>query len=470
MAQTQDRPRGIVLFVHGFGSSSRCWSPLMTRLADDPRIVANYELQTWDYPTKWVELNILGRIPRLSEIGRALGDEIDSPEYRGRPLTLVGHSQGGLVIMSYLVDLLNRGEGSRLRNVRQVICLATPFEGSTTAMSFRRIASALFRNPQELTLRVLNPDVADLRAAVRERIVMATRDTGSSWRVPIHAFSGMQDDVVPEASARGPLESVRRVPGDHFSILRPKDGADPRYTEFTEVLLDPGGHVHRFEIEEYETVLRVAPCPSSVIAVGGKNPREVQYDNTATLRRTVRFAPSNRSRNPFTLRYGTRSEGYVVAQHSHPNEAAPAEIGRWEDTGTFYQFDVRPEPGGTYWFNVEIYSGYGPGDRDVHFHLGDHSHFRKLIYVLDLSAYVAAGYPVSSGPHMYVQPEDLPHGDLCRNRVGFAAVTPIEQSPNGIYRWELTHLSKGVVDIVWDVAPVSGAAEAAAMLYAGAVA
>jgi hypothetical protein len=190
------------------------------------------------------------------------------------------------------------------------------------------------------------------------------------------------------------------------------------------------------------------------------------------MRRTVRFAPSNRCRNTFTLRYGTRSEGYIVAQHSHPNEALPAEIGRWEDTGTFYQFDVRPEPGATHWFEVEIYGGYGPGDRDVHFHLGDHSHYRRLIYVLDLSAYVAAGYAVSSGPHVYVQPEDLPHGDLCRNRAGLAAVAPTEQTANGVYRWELTHLSKGVVDIVWDVVPAPAVADAAAALtqprYAGA--
>ena len=54
------------------------------------------------------ELNLLGRIPRLQEIGRSLADEIDSPAYRGRPLTLVGHSQGGLVILSYLSDVLSR--------------------------------------------------------------------------------------------------------------------------------------------------------------------------------------------------------------------------------------------------------------------------------------------------------------------------------------------------------------------------
>ena len=450
--------RGIVLFVHGFGSSSRCWAPLLSLFGGDESITSRYELRTWDYPTKWIELNILGRIPRLQELGRSLGDEIDSPAYRGRPLTLVGHSQGGLVILSYFADLLSRGQAYRLGGVRQAICLATPFEGSTTAMSFRALASTFFRNPQETTLRVLNPDVSDMRAAVRERIVTATRDSETSWRVPIHAVCGLQDNIVPEASARGPFESVRRVPGNHFSILDPRDRTDRRYTELTELLLDPGGHLHRFEIERYETVIRVEPrIRQTIFARSEKNPRAVEFDNFGTLKRTVRFAASNRCRNPFTIKYGTRKGGYVVGHESHRNEAPAAEIGRGEDTGEFYQFDFTPEYGQEYCLNVEVYSGFSPGERDVHFHLGDHSHYRTLTYVLDLSAYTSAGYRLSMGPHFYLQPEDIPHGVMCRNR-GAREPQPVAvRLGEGIYRWEFSEIRKGVVDIVWDVEPILSA-------------
>jgi pimeloyl-ACP methyl ester carboxylesterase len=445
--------RGIVLFVHGFGSSSKCWAPLLGLLGGDEAITSRYELRTWDYPTKWVELNVLGRIPRLQELGRSLGDEIDSPAYRGRPLTLVGHSQGGLVILSYLADVLARGEASRLSWLRQAVCVATPCEGSTTAMSLRAIASALFRNPQELTLRVLNPDVSDMRAVIRERVVTATRDNGVCRRVPIHAICGLQDNIVPEASARGPFESVRRVPGDHFSILRPPDRRDRRYTELTELLLDPGGHLHRFEIEQYETVIRVEPRPEqTIVTKSERSPRTVEFDNYATLTRTVTFAASNRCRNPFTIKYGTRKDGYVVGHESHQNEAPAAEIGRGEDTGEFYQFDFTPEYGQEYCLNVEVYRGFDPGERDVHFHLGDHSHYRRLVYVLDLSRYVAAGYKVSEGPHFYLQPEDVPHGAMCRNRGARAPRPPASATAEGVYRWEIEDIEKGVVDIVWDVA------------------
>ena len=454
-----EEPRDIVLFVHGFGSSSRCWAPLLTLLGEDEQVRAAYELRTWDYPTGWFQTNVLGRIPRLQELGRSLGDEIDSPAYRGRSLTLIGHSQGGLVILSYFADLLARGEASRLACVRQAICIATPFEGSTTAMPLRTIAATLFSNPQELTLRVLNPDVSDMRAAVRERIVTATRDADTSWRVPIHAICGLQDNVVPEASARGPFDSVRRVPGDHFSVLKPADRRDRRYAELAELLLDPGGHACRFEIERFETVIRVEPrALQTIITSSAKRPRAVEFDNYATVRRTVTFAASNRCRRPFTLKYGTRKDGYIVGHESHPNEAPAAEIGRGEDTGEFYQFDFTPAFGQEYRLNVEVYRGFDPGEREVHFHLGDHSHYRRLVYVLDLSAYVAAGYRVSQGPQFYLQPEDVPHGAMCRNRGARDPLAWHESPADGIYRWEFTHVRKGVVDIVWDVAPAAAPA------------
>src|SRR5207249_6138802 len=171
------------------------------------------------------------RIPRLEEIARALRDTLDSPEYRCREVTLVGHSQGGLVIQAYLAFVLGDAEGEKLRNLRQVIFLATPSAGSTTALSLRVFMASLFHNPQEITLRVLNPEVGNMRNRVRERIVAATRDSDKEWRVPIHAFCGLEDNVVVEDSARGVFDNVKSVPGTHFSIVTPKDAEDRRYKE-----------------------------------------------------------------------------------------------------------------------------------------------------------------------------------------------------------------------------------------------
>jgi hypothetical protein len=420
-------------------------------LQGDERVTTGYDFATWEYPTSWVNLNVLGRIPGLPEIGKALGKKIDSPEFRDRELTLVGHSQGGLVIQSWIAGLLT-GEATRLKNVRQAIFFATPSHGSTMAMSARLLFSTLLTNPQEMTLRVLSPDVSAIRNLVREHIVAARGDSTTEWRVPIHAFCGMQDGIVVEDSARGPFDSVIPVPGNHFTILRPTDREDDRYKEFVELLLDPGGHTQRFEIDDYRTVLRVEPREESTIHVmSPRNPRAVIYDNYATLKRTVRFAARNVCRNVFTIRYGTQKNGYVVGHPSSPNLAPPEVVGRCEDTCVEYQFDFVPEADGEYCLNVEVYKGYDVGQREAHFHLKNHSYYRRLEYTLDLSAYVASGYTITREPCFYLHPEEHPHGEMCSTRGARDPLPPTSRDPNGIWTWELRGLRQGITDIVWDV-------------------
>jgi hypothetical protein len=443
--------KAVVLFVHGFGSSSECWKGLLPLMGEDERVTSRYELATWDYPTKWVEVNLLGRVPRLQELGRALAAELGLPRYRGREITLVGHSQGGLVIQSYLAEELMRGNASALRAIRQAIFFATPSEGSTTGMSLRLLFSSLFTNPQELTLRVLNPDMSDIRSTIRERIVGAVSDTDNACRIPIHAFCGLQDNVVVEASARGVFDSVRSVKGTHFSIIKPVNRGDPRYTEFVDLLNDPGGHSHLFEVERYVTTLRITPTAAREIhTVSEKSSRVVPYDNVATLKRTVTFAASNRCKHHYVIQYGTRSGGYVVGQPSHPNQASAADMGRADDTGTFYRFEFEPEFGEEYCLNLEVYNGFSEGERDVHFHLGDHSYYRRMRYVVDLSPYVEAGYTVSKEPRLYLDPKDVGHGQLCGQRAAREPLVPKNEAA-GVYTWELENVRQGVVDMVWDV-------------------
>jgi len=446
--------KGVILFVHGFGSSSKCWKPLLDLLKNDERITPGYEFVTWDYPTSWINLNLMGRIPRLQELARGLGDRIDSPDLRGRELTLVGHSQGGLVIQSWIAAVLQRGEGAQLKDVRQVIFFATPSHGSNMAMSLRLLFSTFFTNPQEVTLRVLSPDVSDIRNVIRERVVATTNDGANSWRIPIHAFCGLQDGIVLEDSARGTFDSVFSVRGNHFTILRPENRDDDRYREFVELLLDPGGHTQRFEIDDYRTVLRVEPRDNEKVAVQSeRNPRTVTYDNYATMNRAVRFANRNRCKNPFVIRYKTQKNGYVVGHTAgSPNIAPPEALGRWEDGGDEYEYDFIPESGMEYALNVEIYKGYDAGQREAHIHLKDHSYYRHMEYTLDLSAYLDAGYRVTRGPSFYLHPQDEPHGEMCNARPAEEPLPPVASDPKGTWKWELKELQQGIVDIVWDVA------------------
>jgi len=452
MAETKD----VALFIHGFGSSAECWDALLPLLRADKEIPERYELQCWSYPTKVIELNPLDRIPSLAELGGYLVDHLRSPELRDRNLTLIGHSQGGLVILGCFDSLLRQGKAEELRNVRQAILMATPCEGSTTISFLRKVVALFIKNPQEETLRVLNPEIAAVRSEIRERIVGATADTPDTWRIPIHAFCGLQDDIVPEASARGVFDSVRSVPGGHSSILQPKDTDDDRFKKVREVLLEPGGHSHRFEIAHYETVITVEPRRNETIQVPSKgNPREVHFDNFATIKRTVRFAPNNRCKNHFGIQYSTRSNGYVVGHCSVHNEASPADKGEWEDYGMKFRFEFVPGAEKSYSLQVDIYNGFDKDNRNVHFHLPTEAYRQRMTYVLDLSKYVAGGYQVSDGPRLYLDPEQTEHDDLCHQRILGVPIPAEPEEKPGVYRWELRDVRQGVIDIVWDVANVA---------------
>ena len=60
-------------------------------------------------------------------------------------------------------------------------------------------------------------------------------------------------------ATRGVFDNIKEVKGTHFSIIQPSDRPDARYAEFVELLLEPGGHAHRFDVETYECVVRVEP-------------------------------------------------------------------------------------------------------------------------------------------------------------------------------------------------------------------
>ncbi len=453
--------KALALFIHGFGSSGECWKSLLGFLRQNPAITALYELKTWDYPTKWIELNIAGRIPRLEEIAEKLQGDLGLPEYRNREITLVGHSQGGLVIQTYFAVLLKDQQANRLRKIRQAIFIATPTEGSTTAMSARLLLSTLFTNPQELALRVHNPECADTRRRVREHIVGATRDSATEWRVPIHAIYGLQDSVVPESSAKGVFDNTVSVPGNHFSVLQPTKNGDGCYPHLTQLLLEPGGHTHRFEVKNYEVSVRIEPNAEKTITVSdSKGSHLVTYDNYALMTRRICFAASNRCRDSFAVSYATNKLGYLVGRVSLANEAPVLEQGRAKRSGTYFRFDFTPETEKEYTVEVEvdIFNGFPPSEYDVHFHPSSYnSRLWRLSYELDLSAFLAAGYVFSTAPACYVQPKDVECGELCRQRRHEHFWPADPGSPEGVYRWTLPDTPIGVVDLVWDFAPKAAA-------------
>ena len=140
----------------------------------------------------------------------------------------------------------------------------------------------------------------------------------------------------------------------------------------------------------------------------------------------------------------------MVGHPSHPNASSPADQGRAEDTGTFFRFEFVPEYGEQYCLSLEIYNGFSRGARDVHFHLGEHSYYRNMTYVLDLSRFLDAGHVIEVPPQLFLDPKDAGHSQICAQR---AAREPVPWSSDrpGVYRWQFKNLRQGVIDILWDV-------------------
>ncbi len=457
----------LALFVHGFGSSAAAWEPLRTLMKDDPEITGSFDLACYEYPTPWFNFRYLRRIPTLQEIAGGLANFLESADLRDyREWVLIGHSQGGLVIQSYLVDKLQEGQAEDLYRLRAVILISTPNLGSTLLMGPRRLLSIFFSNPLERTLRVFDTEITKMRATITERIVGARGDSSVAWPVPVQCIYGIQDRVVLEASAMGPFEkdALRGVRGDHFNVIQPPSRDDERYKTLTEAMLDPSGHRSVYEIDLYDIRIAIEPIPGGrtfEFPRASGEPICVHTDNVAHIDRSVKFSRNNRCTELFRLKYGTRQSGYVKGRPSHKNEAPPSRTQEQEDYGTSFEFGFHPLRGETYKLNVDVYKGFDRGYRDVHFHLvpeGNKVYFKKVRLSLDLTAYRSADWTFTKVPALYHHPRDVTHSDLCDQRLLGEPVPEHEVQPEGIWTWELTNLRGGIVDLIWDAAePVPAA-------------
>lgn len=218
--------RVTAVFVHGIFSSAEAWTELTAFLGQNEFVKQNVDLVTFSYPSPKVSLNPLKRIPDLS----VLAQEFDTFLKEGAKtaeaprLVLIGHSQGGLVILYFLAQLLREGRARELGRVAQCLFFSTPTNGSELLLSVRRGLGqlGLWHHPQEESLRPLARDVADVQRTVLRQAVYAPGVTASTCPVTIRAYAGDQDGVVTPHSARWVFTDSGTLPGTHSTIIRPR--------------------------------------------------------------------------------------------------------------------------------------------------------------------------------------------------------------------------------------------------------
>ncbi len=448
--------QSLIVFVHGFWSSPETWNTLVRLLKQDRQINDVFDLETFGYDTQIINLNVKTRTPSLNDVANRLRGFIEGSRFAHyRDITLVGHSQGGLIIQYYLANALTGGNGARLARVRQVLLFATPNLGSAFLMGLRKFVSLIPGfNRQEKSLRALDEEISDMRAEILKRVVVAGYRGRHCYPIPVQCFAGTNDGIVPPASAAGNFINVQKMRADHSSIIEPESHDDERYQLFRDRLLSPAGHSHCFEVDEYKTLIEVRPRdPNEPIAMQeSRRTDSVRSDNIACVNRQVTFSKNNICEDLYEIRYATRKEGLLVPKPRPRNNQAPPKYQRAyvDYLNTFY-YQFRPEPRKRYELNLDVYRGFDAGDRRVHFHLGKKAYTKKYIWRLDLKAYRAAGYTISDQPLLYFDPDEPLDHTTCDARKLESPEPCTLEDLSGIWEWELEHVREGIVDLVWDL-------------------
>jgi len=450
----------LIVFVHGFCSDPQTWKSLTRLLKSDNDFQLQFDVACFEYKTGLMALPVKNRLPEIAEIASLLDPWLKnllydpvSKETRYINATLIGHSMGGLIIQTMLTKMLEQGRGAEFQFIRQAIFFATPHLGSITMEGLRGFLGMMIKNSQDEMLRGLNQQVAELHQKMQALILQASRRDTHCYPLPCACFWGLEDNIVPEVSARGFFPVARPLPGDHNSIHCPQNVNDQAVVELLDCLQRPHGHSAIFEIEKFRYTATVKPLPPGTqrTVKHGRKSRVVESDNEATVVREVTFGANNRCRNEFELKYKTCNDGFIEPFVTPKIEMRPDHRSNYEENGVMVNYLTPPEPRKKFSLSMTVLRGFESGQRDYHQHFTNLCYFRRVQFELDLTAYLDAGWRVSDPPKLYYHSDDSDHDALCQLRKRSSPDPTTGELSPGKWRWELEHIHHGVLDIKWDV-------------------
>lgn len=213
-------PRPIhVVFVHGLFSSAEVWTSFTQLIAEDPELVDVVTVRCFEYDSPVIRLRVDRRIAEIDDIADRLRTYLSTDLADAESIVLVTHSQGGLVVQRFLARMLWNGKGRDLARIKQIAMYACPNSGSEFFLSVRKLAF-FWRNPQERQLRPFDRAVVEAQQTVLRSVVNAQGCTDTECRIPIAAYGGMSDNIVPPVVSTWMFPSNGIVEGDHFSVVR----------------------------------------------------------------------------------------------------------------------------------------------------------------------------------------------------------------------------------------------------------
>jgi triacylglycerol esterase/lipase EstA (alpha/beta hydrolase family) len=128
--------RKLVLFIHGLaGDAAGTWQKFPALIEADPELNAQFDVSTFEYTT-----GFLAGKPSLALCGQSLVTAISNKYNVYTDITLIAHSQGGLIAKYGIAQLLM---GDKPCRVKKLLTFATPHNGSGLAHPAKLMISTL---------------------------------------------------------------------------------------------------------------------------------------------------------------------------------------------------------------------------------------------------------------------------------------------------------------------------------------
>ncbi len=232
--------KNLAVFVHGFtGDYLSTWGKFPQFLTNDPRL-SHYDFLFWGYSSnlltskdnfisdniKQLFIQLLNKHKtnqHIDVVAQSLQTELKYIEdYEN--ITLIGHSLGGLIIRSYIIqNLIERKKENldRINKINQIILFGTPNEGID--MANNKLLSSF--NNQIYDVGSYNEFINTLR---EEWIELVFKDKNLGFTTLMVA--GEDDYFVPFKQVTKYFRDSREVTqGDHTTMVKPKSVNDLSY-------------------------------------------------------------------------------------------------------------------------------------------------------------------------------------------------------------------------------------------------
>lgn len=293
----------VIVLIHGIGAKDPriYWQKFLSVLMDDEKF-HDFDLFIWQYPTH-VKLgsiqNLLEMVqrktlretaPSIEILGSAWNTTYDTEFQTYHEVILVCHSMGGLVVKSWILDALEKGESAKLFALCHIAFYATPQQGAP-------ITRQAHWNQQLKDMQIHGSFIENVDRRWYDHVVawkghhVGPADERFNRYIPHLVLAGLQDKVVPPGYATIRGMHLAQIQGDHSGVISPRNRNDIRYKAWSidldktyaiapheNNLLSPASQIPS---QEQPAVQRPEQVPSTTTSSLGESASQVVSANSS---------------------------------------------------------------------------------------------------------------------------------------------------------------------------------------------